>query len=117
HFSTWLFQIALNAARDDARRARPVQPLPAQEPPGRGQSAEDNCAQRELGKRVALAVSELPAPLREVIALRHDAGMNFEEMARRLNVPASTLKSRFAAALRRLGERLQDLDDLPGDEP
>jgi len=32
-------------------------------------------------------------------------------MARRLNVPASTLKSRFAAALRRLRESLRDLDE------
>jgi DNA-directed RNA polymerase specialized sigma24 family protein len=55
---------------------------------------------------LALAVAGLPAELREVLALRHDAGINFEEMSRRLKVPASTLKSRFAAALRRLREHL-----------
>ena len=115
HFSTWLFQIALNAARDAGRRARPVgrsrrgtaRPRP---------SAETRCARREVGERVVRAVAELPAPLREVIALRHDAGMNFEEIARQLGVPASTLKSRFAAALRRLRESLRDLDDQE-DEP
>ena len=116
HFSTWLFQIALNAARDAGRRARPVGPLPAEEPPARAESAETRCARREVGERVVRAVAELPVPLREVIALRHDAGMNFEEMARQLGVPASTLKSRFSAALRRLRESLRDLDDQ-GDQP
>ena len=111
HFSTWLFQIALNVARDATRRARPVHPLPTEEPPARGESAEVDFARREVGERVSRAVAELPAALREVIALRHDAGMNFEEMARQLGIPATTLKSRFAAALRRLRESLRDLND------
>ena len=59
---------------------------------------------------VAGAVAELPAPLREVLALRHDAGLNFEAMSRLTGTPASTLKSRFAAALTRLRERLAHLD-------
>jgi len=110
-FSTWLFQIALNVARDAGRRVRPSHPLPTEEPPARGESAEADLSRRELGERVAHAVAQLPQPLREVIALRHDAGMNFENMARQLGVPASTLKSRFAAALHRLRESLRDLDD------
>jgi RNA polymerase sigma-70 factor (ECF subfamily) len=109
HFSTWLFQIALNVARDAGRRTRPVQPLPAEEPPALAESAEADCERREVGEVVARAVAELPDALREVLALRHDAGMNFEEMSRHLKVPASTLKSRFAVALRRLRERLCEL--------
>jgi DNA-directed RNA polymerase specialized sigma24 family protein len=46
--------------------------------------------------------------LREVIALRHDRGMKFEDMARLLGVPATTLKSRFSVALIRLRERLRE---------
>ena len=110
HFATWLFQIALNVARDAGRRARPVQLLPEGELTDRVESAEARCERRERGEAVERAVAALPAPLREVIALRHDAGMNFEDMARQLNVPASTLKSRFAAALRRLRESLRDLE-------
>src|SRR5262245_26043640 len=49
HFSTWLFQIALNVARDAARRARPQLPLPEEEPPGRGEHAVDACEGRESG--------------------------------------------------------------------
>jgi RNA polymerase sigma-70 factor (ECF subfamily) len=103
-FSTWLFQIALNVARDAARRGR-NEPGPL---PEIG-AEDDGCEQRELSHVVACAVAELPPQQREVLALRHDQGMSFEEMARVLNTPASTLKSRFAAALHRLRTRLHEL--------
>src|SRR5947209_10902255 len=70
-FSTWLFQIALNAARDHGRRcARRPQPLPETEPPVPA-NAEASCQQRALADAVALAVAEVPPPLREVLARRH----------------------------------------------
>ncbi len=43
--------------------------------------------------------------------------MNFEEMSRLLGVPASTLKSRFSAALNRLRARLADWGVAPEGEP
>jgi RNA polymerase sigma-70 factor (ECF subfamily) len=106
-FSTWLFQIALNVARDAARRGR-HDPVPLADAAGDDRT-DDACEQRELARAVACAVAELPPPQREVLALRHDQGMSFEEMARVLGVPASTLKSRFAAALHRLRARLHEL--------
>jgi RNA polymerase sigma-70 factor (ECF subfamily) len=114
-FSTWLFQIALNVARDAGRQHRPVVEL--EEDSGRLRSrlasrlatGPEVCERRELADLVTRAVAELPPPLREVLALRHDRDMSFEEMARVLGVPASTLKSRFAAALNRLRDRLAEL--------
>jgi RNA polymerase sigma-70 factor, ECF subfamily len=118
HFSTWLFQIALNTARDEGRRqARAPGPLPARHPPVRDATAEQRCERRELGELVARAVAELPPSLREVLALRHDRGMSFEEMSRFLNVPASTLKSRFTTALQKLRARLRDWGIPSEDEP
>ena len=106
-FSTWLFQIALNVARDDLRRGRRAPgPLPDLEDTG---ASENTCDRRELARAVAVAVAELPPPHREVLALRHDQGMTFEEMAQVLSTPASTLKSRFAVALHRLRARLAEL--------
>jgi RNA polymerase sigma-70 factor (ECF subfamily) len=108
-FSTWLFQIALNVARDAARRGKHA-PEPLIEEPGASRPPlVEVCERRELARAVACAVAELPPPQREVLALRHDQGMSFEEMARVLNLPASTLKSRFAAALQRLRARLTEL--------
>ena len=107
-FSTWLYRIALNLARDAARRAkRAPAPLPA-EVPANGADA-DPWDRRELADAVTLALAELPDALREVLVLRHYEGVNFEQMARLLGVPASTLKSRFAVALGRMRKRLTEL--------
>ncbi|MFO0808763.1 MAG: sigma-70 family RNA polymerase sigma factor [Gemmataceae bacterium] len=107
-FSTWLFQIAVNVARDAGRRKRfEAAPL------GDDTACDDDTEQRDLASAVAAAVAELPQPLREVVALRHDQGMNFEDMARLLGTPASTLKSRFAVALGRLRVRLHAMGYSP----
>jgi RNA polymerase sigma-70 factor (ECF subfamily) len=107
--STWLYRIALNVARDASRRKRRVSvSLNGREPVGR-ESADQPCHVREAAELVARAVAELPEPLREALVLRHYEQMSFEEMARVTATPASTLKSRFAAALGRLRERLLEL--------
>ena len=110
-FSTWLYRIALNVAHDAGRCNRhTLLALPNQEPPANSISAEARCERQEVAHAVAAAVAELPAPLREVLVLRHYEDMNFEEMGRLLHTPASTLKSRFAVALERLRGRLEHLD-------
>ena len=111
-FSPWLYRIALNVTRDAARRGRrePVL-LPDPEVEDRAPPAEAVCQQEELTNIVAQAVAQLPEPLRTVLVLHHYEGMNFEEIARLTETPASTLKSRFAAALHRLRKQLQHLAD------
>jgi RNA polymerase sigma-70 factor (ECF subfamily) len=106
-FSTWLFQIALNVARDAKRRRPRDEPL--NRPPAFAETGDESCERDELAQCVAAAVAELPANQREVLALRHDGEMSFEAMARLLNTPASTLKSRFTAALTRIRARLAEL--------
>jgi RNA polymerase sigma-70 factor, ECF subfamily len=107
-FSTWLYRIALNLARDAARRARKTPaPLPL-EVPARD-AADDSWERRELAQTVGQALAELPEPHREVLVLRHYEGLNFEQMSRLLGVPASTLKSRFAVAIGRMRARLSEL--------
>jgi RNA polymerase sigma-70 factor, ECF subfamily len=109
-FPAWLFRIALNVARDARRRRRrdPV-PLNGAEPVDPTAPAEALCRRRELAAWMARAAAELPEALRVVLALRHDEGLSFEEIARLTGAPASTVKSRFAAALGRLRVRLEQL--------
>ncbi|MFO0851625.1 MAG: sigma-70 family RNA polymerase sigma factor [Gemmataceae bacterium] len=107
-FKPWLFRIAVNLARDAARRAarRPESPLHDTDPPAKPAPAGGPAEERELADAVAGALAELPLPLREVVVLRHYEGLSFEAMARLLDVPATTLKSRFAVAMTKLRESL-----------
>ena len=107
-FSTWLYRIALNLARDHARKKirQPV-PLP-EEVPANGPVELPLWERRELQESIDAALSELPPNLREVLVLRHYEEMNFEEMGRLLDVPATTLKSRFTVAMHKMHERLRD---------
>ena len=90
----WLYRIALNQYRDALRKKTlPTLAEPAAACPhaGPGELAERG----ELAARVLAALAKLPTAWREVVVLRHYEQMNFEEMARLVDVPASTLKSRF----------------------
>jgi RNA polymerase sigma-70 factor (ECF subfamily) len=108
NFAAWLYRIALNIGRDAQRRGR-HQPgtLTEAEPTDPEGAPETLCQRRELHHLVMEAVAALPETLRAVLALRHDAGLNFEEIARLTGIPASTLKSRFTAALGRLRDHLR----------
>jgi RNA polymerase sigma-70 factor (ECF subfamily) len=108
-FTLWLYRIALNVARDAGRRRRPEAPLGEQQPADPRAPAEAVCQQREWVEAVTRALAELPRPLREVLVLHHYEALNFAEIARLTGTPASTVKSRFAAALKQLRARLQPL--------
>lgn len=110
-FRTWLYQIALNAARDASRRRQHRQcrlvPRSNYAPPERlAEDGESFAQTRELIQLVQAALAKLPELLREVLVLRHYEALTFEEMSRVLETPASTLKSRFAQALIRLKQHL-----------
>jgi RNA polymerase sigma-70 factor, ECF subfamily len=107
-FSAWLYRIALNVARDRVRRIR-LNVLPMTDLPGADLSPGERCEQQETSAMVTRAIGELPESLRVVLILHHYENVNFEQMARMLGTPASTLKSRLAAALERLRERLRVL--------
>jgi RNA polymerase sigma-70 factor (ECF subfamily) len=117
-FSAWLYRIALNVGRDALRRRRKEpRRLGDEEPAAAGPSPEAACEQAERGRLVAQSIADLPEPLRIVLVLRHYEEMSFEQVARLLGEPASTIKSRFSVSLLRLRERLRFLcDDLTESE-
>jgi RNA polymerase sigma-70 factor, ECF subfamily len=109
-FSTWLYRIALNVARDSGRkRRRTMLSLQDQAIPMAQSCPVAEFERRETAQLVAEAVAELPEPLRLVLVLHHYEELNFEQIASLTGTPASTLKSRFAVALARLRTRLQQL--------
>jgi RNA polymerase sigma-70 factor (ECF subfamily) len=73
--------------------------------------------QSGLGTMVAGAIRPLPPAQREVLVLRHYQQLPLADVARILNVPPTTARSRLVKALLALRERLGQLDvSLPGSE-
>ena len=101
--SAWVYQIAVNLARDAARRHRVTTELPLDVADrDRDTSPYSGSIRRERVRLVEQSVLELPEKLREVVVLKHYANLTFAELAESLAESPSTIKSRFQAALRRL---------------
>lgn len=102
----WAMSIARRRAIDHLRsRPRPTAPLET-----------DRCGEdgREVASRLADAaavrgaLSALPPPQREAIALAYYGGLSQREIAERLRVPVGTVKARTARGLHRVRRMLAE---------
>jgi RNA polymerase sigma-70 factor (ECF subfamily) len=103
-FFSWLYRILVNECLNVKRSRRRLEPLEA------GMAAGDDphrtAEQAELRAKVRVSLGRLTPAYREVIVLRHYAGMSYVEMAEALGVPEKTVKSRLYSARQQLGEEL-----------
>jgi RNA polymerase sigma-70 factor, ECF subfamily len=113
-FSSWLYQIAINATRDRLRRRRrrtdlSLDDVEEREPSLRdaGPSALDLIESSDLSRVVAAAMAALPEEQREVVILKEYEGLTFPEIAETLDVPLSTVKTRLYRGLGQLRVRLE----------
>src|SRR5262245_31554463 len=117
-FSTWLFRIAGNASIDHLRKRRPkTVPLEIPDPdaPGKVSSVEYSSGDLdpygmlrnvEKGRAISQAIADLPVEFRELIALRHFAGLSYEEIAQIKEMPLGTVKNKLFRARAVLKDRL-----------
>lgn len=100
----FLVRVALNVARDQARRraARPQPTLLVEEVRGLGSAAEqdDLLAVKDV-------VLSLPRELRDVLVLSRFGGLTYEEIARERGVSVQTVQLRMTRALTLLQSRLE----------
>lgn len=61
------------------------------------------------GKLILKAVDNLPKKLKQVVVMYEFEGRSYEEISKRLNVPAGTIKSRLYNARKTLAEQLKEL--------
>jgi len=109
-FRAWLvrtaFRLALDRRRGDKRRARREDAV-AVEAPAQAESVEDAAARAELRARVGEAVDALPEKLRIVTVLAAIQEHDVASVARLLELPEGTVKSRLHLARKALAERLR----------
>lgn len=100
---TWLFGIAHNKIREQARKRRVPRTAAGEssEPGPTGVSAPDTSA-AEFWEGFA----ELTGEQRELLLLVFHYGFNYEEVARMLGIPVGTVKSRVHYARKRLGQAM-----------
>lgn len=111
-FRAWIvrtaFRLALDHVRGRKRRLRREDVALAQRP-GSSPSVEDEMARCQIRERVASAVDALPEKLRIVTVLAAIQEHDLREVARLLNLPEGTVKSRLHLARKALAESLRCL--------
>jgi RNA polymerase sigma-70 factor (ECF subfamily) len=101
---TWLYAIALNVLRDQARRADAESRAYARA--AAPSDAPDRLAAVEARDELAQALTTLSDEEREVIALRFGAEMTVPEVADVLGEKLTTVEGRVYRALRKLRDEL-----------
>jgi len=102
--AAWIFTIARNRRIDKLRRqsAQPYLDVDEIELAADDPDAETALAARDDAKRVACAMAELPPEQRDVIQLAYIEDLAQGEIARRLDLPLGTVKSRMRLAYGKL---------------
>jgi RNA polymerase sigma-70 factor (ECF subfamily) len=119
-FRAWLGRIAGNTSIDVLRRRRDGRFLSLEEPRGTAEETvgtgiaahddnpEELCARRELGRKLARAILQLPGDLRQACLLRDVMHYSTQEVADRLEISVVAVRLRLFRARRRLREKLEE---------
>ena len=106
----YLFRVAANVWRDHLRRElvrrRAALTLAAEEP-GMADPADAALLERELRAVVRRAIAALPAAQRDVVELRQQDGITFQQIADRLGRPLGTVLTQMRAALARVSAAVE----------
>ncbi|MGH8273006.1 MAG: RNA polymerase sigma factor RpoE [Gammaproteobacteria bacterium] len=119
-FYTWLYRIAVNAAKNaiGAATRNPVEGgLDVDDPELgaiRGKMTDVASPERllyteELKQTINTAMEELPPELRRAIVLRELEGLSYEEIAQAMDCPVGTVRSRIFRAREAIAKRIEPL--------
>ncbi|WP_406564951.1 RNA polymerase sigma factor RpoE [Mangrovitalea sediminis] len=118
-FYTWLYRIAVNTAKNylESRGRRPqgtVDPDDAERIEGAVQlreiaSPERQLQRQELYQVLQQAIAELPEELRTALLLREFDGLSYDDIAKVLDCPIGTVRSRIFRAREAVDRRIAPL--------
>src|SRR5262245_40027010 len=127
-FYTWLYRIGIDTAKNYlvamGRRAPTSTEVEAEEAEGYEggeqlrdiNTPESLLLSKEIGATVNAAIEALPEELRSAIQLRELEGMSYEEIAKMMDCPIGTVRSRIFRAREAIAERLKPLLDAAKDK-
>jgi len=106
----YLFRIAASVWHDHLRRdlVRRRGARVLQEDERTVPAADAALLERELRDAVRRVVAELPLAQRDVVRLRHERGLTFQQIADRLGRPLGTVLTQMRAALAKIGPALEE---------
>ena len=127
-FYTWLYRIGINTAKNflvaTGRRAPTSTEVDAEEAEGYESAEqlrdintpESLLLSKEIATTVNAAIESLPEELRSAIQLRELEGMSYEEIAKLMDCPIGTVRSRIFRAREAIAEKLKPLLDKAADK-
>ena len=120
-FYTWLYRIGITTAKNYlvamGRRAPTTTDIDSEEAEGfeDGEhlrdlnTPENEMMSRQVAETVNQTLDELPEELRTAITLREIEGLSYEEIAKIMDCPIGTVRSRIFRAREAIAERLRPL--------
>ena len=127
-FYTWLYRIGVNTAKNYlmamGRRAPTSTEVVAEDAEGYAEgellrdinTPESLLLSKEIAGTVNAAIEALPEELRSAIQLRELEGMSYEDIAKLMECPIGTVRSRIFRAREAIAERLKPLLDPAKDK-
>jgi RNA polymerase sigma-70 factor (ECF subfamily) len=126
-FYTWLYRIGINTAKNYlmamGRRAPTSTEVEAEEAEGfeEGEQLRDintpesMLLSNEIARTVNATIEQLPEELRTAIQMREIEGMSYEDIAKAMDCPIGTVRSRIFRAREAIAEQLRPLLDTGKD--
>ena len=106
-FKSWLFQIAVNTAKNKLR-SLPQEHVNIEDVRlGIGAGAENDLVRIDIGNAIRAEIDALPERQRIALTLRIFEELSFKEIATIMSCPYDTAKANYRHALLRLRERIE----------
>ncbi|MBI2855100.1 MAG: RNA polymerase sigma factor [Chloroflexi bacterium] len=109
-FKRWLYRVTVNLSIDVYRKRKRTATLSLDHAKSKGFEPEAESTHSKLEARdlVWKALDCLDGKHRSVVVLKYFHGLAYDEIARTLNIPLGTVRSRLNAATRAMSNKLSD---------
>jgi RNA polymerase sigma-70 factor (ECF subfamily) len=111
-FKSWLFQIAVNTAKNKLRENKRITTDIDDVHIAVGAVAESNLVQTALASQIQEEVDKLPVRQKTALVLRVYEDLSFKEIADIMDCPYDTAKANYRHALMKLKESFDQREDL-----